>query len=310
MIAVVYLVWGPLGPSPLRRFVASYRRHRAGAEHDLVVILNGTDSNSLPALMAELEGVEHRTLMLKENVQDLTAYAFAAERLEHDRVCFLNSHSVLHAPDWLSKMAHVLDSPCAGLVGASGSWASMRSYALFHVGLPSPYGRIWRDRKATIQAFRELDRERSGRDPRGHAMDRVHTARALTTMIIGFRSFPAPHIRTNAFMAERKLLLRVLGNAPPRSKTEAHRIESGRASLTREVERAGLAALVVDRFGRHFEAADWPVSETFWQSDQRALLVSDNQTESYELGDVVRRRLLSAYAWGNRASPSSPAGDR
>ncbi len=41
MIAVVHLVWGPLGPEPLRDFLRSYHAHDAGAPHELVVLFNG-----------------------------------------------------------------------------------------------------------------------------------------------------------------------------------------------------------------------------------------------------------------------------
>ncbi len=48
MIAVVHLVWGPLGAGPLQEFLASYKRHPAGAEHELVVLLNNVP-DPLPA---------------------------------------------------------------------------------------------------------------------------------------------------------------------------------------------------------------------------------------------------------------------
>jgi hypothetical protein len=122
-------------------------------------------------------------------------------------------------------------------------------------------------------------------------------------MAIGFSSFPARHIRTNAFMAERKLLSETLG-AGLRRKVDAHRLESGTHGLTRAVERAGLRAVVVDRSGRQFEVEDWPESDTFWQGEQHGLLVSDNQTETYRRASTRRRHLLSTYAWGERAAPS------
>ncbi len=40
-LAVLYLAWLPLGPDPLRRFLASYGAHPAEREHRLVVIANG-----------------------------------------------------------------------------------------------------------------------------------------------------------------------------------------------------------------------------------------------------------------------------
>ena len=103
VIAVVHLVWGPFGPLPLRRFVQSYRECPAGAEHELVILLNNVPEHQQPELLAELEGVPHHVLDLAEPVQDLAAYAQAARRLEHERLCFLNSHSeVLRPNGWPS----------------------------------------------------------------------------------------------------------------------------------------------------------------------------------------------------------------
>jgi hypothetical protein len=307
VIAVVHLVWGPLGVAPLREFLASYARHPAGAEHELVVLFNGVGDGLRPQLQAELEGVEHRLLATPEPVQDLAAYAYAAECLRTERMCLLNSHSAILAPRWLGKLDDALDQPRVGLAGVSGSWASMRSYALYHLGLPSAYRRVWPDRAATLGEFRALDAERTGPRPARGPIRHLHTARALLDMLIGFPSFPAEHMRTNAFMAQRRLLGDVL-NVGMRRKVDAHRLESGSRGLTRGVERAGLRVVVVDRAGRQFERADWPESETFWQGDQRGVLVSDNQTESYRLAGAERRRLLSTYAWGERAAPVAHAG--
>jgi hypothetical protein len=303
VIAVVHLVWGPLGTTSLRDFVASYRRSEAGVEHELVVLFNGVGDDQLPAFEAELEGVAHRPLRLAEPVQDLAAYRQAVALLDHRRICVLNSHSRIRAAGWLSALEAALSSRGVGLVGASGSWASMRSYALYHVGLPSAYQSVWPDRRATLEQFRALDQERTGVPVERGVLRHLHTARALAGMTIGFPSFPAEHLRTNAFMAERQLLAHALRRSP-RRKVDAHRMESGVNGLTRRVQKSGLRAVVVDRFARSFEVEEWPDSETFWQGEQGGLLVADNQTEDYQRASPTRRRLLAGYAWGERAAPS------
>jgi hypothetical protein len=303
VIAVIHLVWGPLGPVPLRTFLESYIRHPSGAEHELVVVLNGVLVERLPELAYELERVEHRTVLLERPVQDLTAYAQAMERIGNERVCVLNSHSTILAPGWLDKLANALNGSEVGLVGATGSWASMRSYAFNYLGLPNPYRQVWTDRASMIKQFRELELERTQALPASGLVDRIYTGRALAGMAVGFPSFPAPHIRTNAFMADRLLLRRLL-SVGVRRKVHAHRLESGHRSMTQQIRRAGLRVLVVDRSGQAFEPSEWPDSETFWQGEQAGLLIGDNQTNTYRDGDTARRRLLSAYAWGERATPS------
>jgi hypothetical protein len=310
MIAVIHLVWGPLGPAPLREFLRTYHAHEAGAPHELVILLNGVpadgeDAVAREALMVELRQTPHRLIELERPVLDLVAYEQAAAMVEHEYMCMLNSHSRLLCAGWLAAFEQALRRPKIGLVGATGSWASMRSYALRTLGLPSAYREVWPDRRRTFAEFQRLELERTGAPPPRGALARLHTARALSDMAIGFPRFPAPHIRTNAFMAQRTLLRAALSESL-RRKVNAHRLESGHRSITVQIEQTGLRALVVDREGRAFESLEWPESETFWQGDQRGLLVADNQTETYQSADATRRRLLAQYAWGQRAAPTEP----
>ena len=298
MIALVHLVWGPLGPEPLNRFLDSYRRHPPGTDHELVLLLNGLAADD--PVRAALPDVN--TLELAAPALDLTAYAQAAQRLHHDRLCLVNSHSEILVDDWLAKLSAALDNPGTGLAGASGSWASMRSYALFHAGLPSAYRSVYEDRRQTIAAFDVLHAERSGQTPSHNALRRtLNTTLALADMTIGFERFPSHHVRTNAFLLDRETLIATT-RAGLRRKVHTHRLESGRHSITRQIERRGQSAVVVDRDGRTYAHDAWPDSETLWQGAQRGLMVADNQTRDYQHGDRARRRLLARYAWGDRAA--------
>ena len=48
----------------------------------------------------------------------------------------LNSHSEILSPDWLAELDRALDQPRSGLVGATGSWASTRSWVLHSYSYP------------------------------------------------------------------------------------------------------------------------------------------------------------------------------
>ena len=106
---VLHLVWGPLGPLALRKFLASYHAHDAGAAHDLVVVFNGVGPQEGGAadrssLLTELEGTEHRLVELERPVLDLVAYKQALGVLDHERACILNSHSRICADGWLGAL--------------------------------------------------------------------------------------------------------------------------------------------------------------------------------------------------------------
>jgi hypothetical protein len=249
-------------------------------------------------------------------MQDLAAYLRAAQLLEHERLCFLNSYSEILVPDWLTKLNEALDQPRVGLVGATGSWASTRSWVLHAYFLPTAYRGVMPPRSVAREQFLAIELERDGgfveneddhptRSLGESLRAKWRTLPDIPRQLFGYEGFPAPHVRTNAFMLDRAVLHR-LRTRSIRTKMDAYDVENGRRSLTRQVQRMGLRTLLVDRDGTAYDERQWPAARTFWQGDQEGLLIADNQTRSYARGGEDRRRLLSAFAWGASADPHMP----
>lgn len=326
MIAAVHLVWGPLGAGPLRRFLASYDAHPAGVDHELVLALNGlellVDRDARRELDDEIEHSGRRALALPAAMFDLAAYLHLAGELQHERLCFLNSYSEPRADDWLAKLDAGLNEPRAAIVGATGSWFSNRSWALHSLGLPSPYRGLLPGRAIAREQYAQMSAEHPRAehpDPPPDAERHTHGQPApsrlgaflrnlpvLIGQLLWFDSFPAYHLRTNAFMA-RGQALRSLRTGRLANKMDTYRLESGSHNVTAQLRHAGQRALVVDSAGCTYAPECWDRSRTFWQSDQQALLVADNQTRLYAEGGIERRRLLSALAWGSRSEPAMPS---
>lgn len=126
--AVLFLVRGRDASyaASYRRFLASYLRHPAGLAHDLVLICKGFDSADAQARVeAEFQGIATRTIEVADDSFDLGAYRAAARVIQHERVCFLNTHSEILSPDWLLKLTLNLDRPGIGMVGATGSFEQL-----------------------------------------------------------------------------------------------------------------------------------------------------------------------------------------
>ena len=136
------------------------------------------------------------------------------------------------------------------------------------------------------------------RNPLRRVARRLRAAWHLAAAKRHFPPFPNPHLRTNAFLLERELLLS-LRPGPLRTKRDCHLFESGKHSLTRQITARGLAAVVVGRDGRAYLPPEWPASETFRQGEQRNLLIADNRTRQYSEGDEELRRELAAIAWSD-----------
>ncbi|HEV3071967.1 MAG TPA: glycosyltransferase family 2 protein [Solirubrobacteraceae bacterium] len=265
MIGLVHLVWAPLGPEPLRAFLRSYHAHAAGADHELVILLNG-DGASLTReeLLAELVDTQHQVIALKQPLTDLAAYGEAATRLEHEWLCFLNSYSVILADGWLGHLARAAQQPRVGIAGATGSWESQAE---------------WR---------------------RGQAKSWLRQLSAVRSQRRDYPRFPNPHIRTTACLLRRQAVLDLdLGAAS--DKRAAYLLESGRNGITRQLGERGQRAVVVGRDGCAYEVEDWPLSRTYRSGEQDNLLVADNRTADWLQAPRRLRRQLSHDAWGARA---------
>lgn len=114
---------------------------------------------------------------------------------------------------------------------------------------------------------------------------------------LAFPRFPNPHLRSNGFAGSRALL-RELEWGDVRDKRAAHRLESGRHSLTRQVQARGLRTVLAGRDGRCFDPDDWPASGTFRTGGQANLVIADNRTDDYADADAAERRRLGRMAWG------------
>ena len=125
-VAVVHLVWAPLGVERLRTFVASYRAHPAGQAHRLIIVYNGfTAGSAMDHWHAVLSEFQHDDLLLASPVLDLAAYREAVEATDAETYCFLNSYSEPLVSDWLRLLVGHLNDPTIAAVGATGSYESI-----------------------------------------------------------------------------------------------------------------------------------------------------------------------------------------
>jgi hypothetical protein len=297
VLAVVHLVRHANGAAPFDAFMASYERCAAGVEHDLVLLFKGFDDPAAIAPYLErCSAPAPARIEVSDRGLDLSAYRAAAAILGHERLCFVNSFSEILATGWLSALDAAFADPGVGLAGATGSWASHRSYALSMLRLPNGYGASLGERERMTPAMRSTSTATKVSRSRRLVRSAVNISHDLAT----YPGFPAPHVRTNAFVIGRELLLSLKARRLDRKRT-TYRFEAGFGSMTAQVRARGLATVVVarDRIARGPDA--WPDADVFWQGTQRDLLVADNQTRAYEHGDSAVREALSRYAWGPRA---------
>lgn len=298
--AVVHLVRHMNGPAPFAAFMAGYERIATGLEHDLVLICKGfPDAAALTPIIERAAGHGPGRVELPDTGLDLGAYVAAASLLDHERLCFLNSFSEPLAPGWLALLDAALADGRAGAAGATGSWASNLEYGLYLAGLRTAYIDVLPDRRAARAAMHELN----GTTPGPPLADWIYNVVKTVQYSHGTSRFPAMHLRTNAFLVDRRLFAS-LRTGRAATKWATYHLESGRRSITRQLIARGRPPVVVDRAGAAREPPDWHRGDVFWQAGQEQLLVADNQTRSYASAPPQVRAILSAQAWGAHARPA------
>jgi hypothetical protein len=149
-VAVVHLIRRGNPDRFLRRFLSSYATHPAGLPHDPVFLLKGFDEAEATRLQRRIsKRVGHPSFIrIDDQGFDIGAYKYAAERLDHMFVVFLNSHSEILCDRWLARLISAFSShPDAGIAGAAGNWETLDA------GIPFPNVHL----RSNAFAVRRLD---------------------------------------------------------------------------------------------------------------------------------------------------------
>ena len=272
----MHLVYVPLGAKLFQRFLDSYLKHPAGIEHKLVIMFNGfAEEKELSPFFEIINSLdlEYETILSAEKY-DLGSYFSAARKLDSEYLLFLNSYSIILADDWLRFYYSAIRQPNVGVVGSSGGG--------------------WR---SEFKRFRENAKYSFLENPK-----------PFVFMRINFGKFRGKHLRTNAFMVKRELFLSLTyhklspaflpNHSAKETKAKTLYFEHGNQSMTYQIAKKGLKAIIVDKYGNTHEPENWCQAKTFWISNQENLLIHDNQTLRYETGDEQVRKELSFWAWG------------
>jgi hypothetical protein len=133
-ICVVYLLREQKAVAP---FFESYESHPAGMKHQLLLVDKGQRATVPLKPGWQMAAMSDRGMGLR-------AFSLACRKFarEFDYLCCLNSWSVIQSDDWLAKLYAGIQTPGAGMVGATGSWESFYTNRTSWLGrqlfFPSP----------------------------------------------------------------------------------------------------------------------------------------------------------------------------
>jgi len=315
-VSVVYLARVAEGIEAIERFRQSYVERDAGIEHDLVVCLKGDDENEARQVRALLEPIATRFVAQTDAGYDIHAYLRTAQTVETQWVCCLNTFSVINKPGWLDLLHRAARRPNVGMVGATASYESRRATLaawIWYMGRlidGEPMRAETHDQflyliEALERGVRVPRFGRLGRRLRLWGLDdepfrRRHLLLRRDDLINDppFPGFPNPHLRSNGFMLRTDVLMRFSSLGP--TKVDCYNFESGHKGLSATLAKEGLDLLLVGDQGA-FAVDDWPRSKTFRASAQEALLIRDNQTETFSGMPPAIRELHRYFTWGDAA---------
>lgn len=297
-IGVIYLCRFAEGEEPVRRFLATYRAHPAGAEHDFHVVFKGfTDRASLDRFRALFEGMTINPIELDDSGFDLGSYVKAARAVTNRRVIFLNTFSRVLGDNWLRHFDNAMNEPGVGVAGATGSWQS--NAAGYERTAKRLLKKIWNlkpVRQVTGRGNIDLEPPPPLGMKRRSRWRYILSAFHYVYNVIEYGRHPNPHLRTNAFIVDRAKFLSLRIPAF-QNKKDAYRFESGRRSLTRQYLALGLQPVVTGKDGKVYRISEWDKSGTFWVAGQENLLIGDNRTLDYAEGTPELRTYLWHTAW-------------
>lgn len=269
-LAVVHLVVREYGLDPFEAFLESYRTRPAGCPHDLIIAAKQFESETDFDPWSERIGdIPYQLFRIPDRGLDIGSYFEIAFRTNFARYFFCNSRTVILVDDWLAHLCKALDENPNGVVGATGSWQSISS-----------------------EHFRNLMKTTRWPAP----LKRFRALIGMLRLWVDFPTFPNPHLRTNAFLIERKTMFS-LTIPEIGGKWDAMRFESGRHGMTRQISANGGDVRVVNLAGESYLPKRWRDTKTFWQNEQSGLLIGDNQTDKFARSQAHERRCLSRIAW-------------
>lgn len=267
-VGIYHLVRKANGIEPFLGFIRSFRAALPAGPWRLVLIFKGfANAGEAGAYLDEVAGLPLDTLFVPDRGFDIGAYLHAAKATSFETCLFFNSFCTIREPRWFEIYTEHFSRPGVGLVGATGSLESVvRNHRIYGASADN-------------------------------LIDKGVKYAIAAGLVALFPAFPNAHIRTNAFMIRREHFL-ASHKYPINSRFASLVYESGRPSLTRQIQARGLQVLVVDREGRAHGPEAWAETSTFRSGSQDKVLVEDNRIREYADASDDRKRQLRWLAFG------------
>ena len=263
---VAYIAYKPFGLDYFKKFLDNYSEFQSGEKHNLLICFKGFSSTLEIEEWQKFIKYDYINFHEKneKNDFDIGSYFRIAEAYKNNLILFLNSHIRINCKNWLKIF---LDNyKINRLIGFTGSYGSISSQFLkFYYSQYSKFQQL----RWGLYHFNK------------------------------FKLFPNPHIRTSGFLLRGEDLLSL--NFKRKlfvKKIETNYFESGRKSITIQLQNKGFEVGIVNSDNIFFGIQDWKKSNTFCLNDQKKLIFVDNRTLKYQLSNTIEKAKMTKLHWG------------
>tara|TARA_X000000950_G_C13918288_1_gene662014 strand:+ start:722 stop:1555 length:834 start_codon:yes stop_codon:yes gene_type:complete len=267
-IGIFYLLRKKNDRSYFFKFIDSYKEFEAGQDHDLLIILKGFKKNDDIKWIADsLRDIDFNVIFYPDKGFDISAYFYASRKVKYEHVMFINSFSSITSKNWLNKIFKYIDNEVIA-VGCSGSFESISSS--FY------YNKIYANKNILKKAINVF---------------------FYPFVLLFFQKFPSSHIRTNAFLINRKFFLGYNFKIPHKLKIQAWFFENGRTSLSKFITRKGKNYGLVNKDGNFYSELKFNESKTFADLNENNALITDNQISNFSKLNTEQKKIKSLLNW-------------
>jgi len=327
-IGLIYLNRKAEGSKPVQRFIDSYKNFDPGVKHEFITIYKGFGVAEKAIAESFFKGIEHRQLVVDDEMTDIDAYLIAAESFpDIDVFCFLNTFSEIVCDNWLAILCDALYSENVGIAGATASYESLLNSNKLNSKLLWLAGGVLKyEKKLHLQyesiikkhypnwirwgvalQFLAIMRNKKIDNDNLNIYDAMFEEywvslikkNGVYEFLTDYPTFPNPHIRSNGFVIRRRHLIPFFDKGRRMSKMESYLFESGANSLTRRLIKSQLRAVVANSTGNIYDVEEWPRSQTFRLDIQQGLLIQDNQTRNFHKLNSAEKDVNEFMSWGD-----------
>ena len=261
-IIVVYLSSKYSKISDLKKFIKSYKKFKAGSRHKLLICFKQLPKKELTKRLLLLKKINYFIDPININDHEWGSLKRVCQFYLKNYIFFMNDYSYPITSNWLKYFHKFKENKM--IIGCTASKSSNFNNSFY----------------------------------RNHKDNYFKAFLKIIYFFFKIPRFPNPHLRSTAFLIKAKDYLEFIKDKNISFKIQSLALESGYDGLTNFFKKKGYKIKVLNRFGNLFDLDNGILSKTFASYNQEGLIISDNQTRTYDKLSFKNKVKKRKQSWG------------